>query len=72
MDRLERDLRYFKLELAREQDPFRRNLLLVRIRDTERQILDLMRAESARLERENRNMEEALAMAQKMAEKRKK
>ena len=71
MDRLERDLRYFKLELSREQDPFRRNLLLTEIRNTEQKILDLMREESARLSRENRNMEEALDMLQK-AEARKK
>ena len=65
MERLEQDLRYFKLELSREQDPFRRNLLLVQIRDTEQRILNLMREESARLARENRNMEEALAMIAK-------
>lgn len=71
MDRLERDLRYFKLELSRERDPFRRNLLLVQIRNTEEQILDLMRQESARLVRENQNMMEALEMIKK-AEARKK
>ena len=71
MDRLEQDLRFYKLELAREQDPFRRNLLLVQIRDTEQKILNLMRQESERLSRENRNMEEALDMLQK-AEARKK
>lgn len=71
MDRLEQDLRFYKLELAREQDPFRRNLLLVQIRDTEQKIVNLMRQESERLSRENRNMEEALDMLQK-AEARKK
>ena len=71
MDHLEQDLRYFKLELEREQDPFRRNLLLVQIRDTEQKILNLMRQESARLARENQNMTEALDMIKK-AEARKK
>ena len=71
MDRLEQDLRYFKLELERERDPFRRNLLLVQIRDTEQKILNLMRQESARLARENQNMTEALDMIKK-AEARKK
>ena len=68
MDRLEQDLRFL---LAREQDPFRRNLLLVQIRDTEQKILNLMRQESERLSRENRNMTEALNMIKK-AEARKK
>ena len=71
MDRLEQDLRYFKLELERERDPFRRNLLLEQIRDTEQRILNLMRQESARLARENQNMTEALDMIKK-AEARKK
>ena len=31
MDRLEQDLRFYKIELERENNPFRRNLLLERI-----------------------------------------
>jgi len=42
------------------RDPQRRQWLLTRIRDSEQEILDLMREDHARLERENDTMEEAL------------
>lgn len=60
MERLSRDLKYFRLQLEAENDPFRRNLLLTQIRDVERQILTIMQADRQRIEFENRNMEEAL------------
>ena len=60
MDRFEQDLKYFKYELERENDPFRRNLLLREIARVERLILDHMREERSRIDRENRNMEAAL------------
>ena len=60
MDKFEQDLRYFRYELERENDPFRRNLLLREIARVERLILDHMREERSRIDRENRNMEAAL------------
>jgi len=61
MDHLERELDTLKSQLERENDPDRRSALLEKIRQTETAILDQMRAESARLARENANMEAALA-----------
>ena len=72
MDRLEQDLRFFKFELERENNSFRRRLLLERIADTERRILDLMVEERTRLDRANRNMEFALAIIHKREQDKKK
>lgn len=60
LDRLSRDLRYFKQELERENDPMRRNLILTQIRNIEQRLLNIMVADRERIERENKNMEEAL------------
>ena len=72
MDRLEQDLRFFKVELERENNPFRRRLLLERIAFTEQRILDLMVEERNRLDRANRNMEFALAIIHKREQDKKK
>ena len=72
MDRLEADLRYFRMELEREQDPFRRRLLMERIVITERRVLDLMRQERQELERQTANMERARAILRKREEDKKK
>ena len=63
---------YFKQELERETDPFRRNLLLQEIRRVEQRILELMREERMRIEQENRNMETALAMLKEREKQNKK
>ena len=60
MDRLERDLTFFKLALEQERDPERIRLLLIQIRDIERQILTLLREERSRVRRENDLMRKAL------------
>ena len=72
MDRLEADLRYFRMELEREQDPFRCRLLMERIVITERRLLDLMRQERQELERQTANMERACAILRKREEDKKK
>ena len=72
MDRLEADLRYFRMELEREQDPFRRRLLMERIVITEQRVLDLMRQERQELERQTANMERARAILRKREEDKKK
>ena len=72
MDRLEQDLRFFKVELERENNPFRRRLLLERIAFTEQRILDLMVEERNRLDRANRNMEFILAIIHKREQDKKK
>ena len=72
MDRLEADLRYFRMELEREQDPFRRRLLMERIVITEQRLLDLMRQERQELERQTANMERARAILRKREEDKKK
>ena len=69
MDRLEADLRFFRQELENERDQFRRNLLLGQIRDVDQQILNLLRAERVRVERENQNLQDALNEAIKMKKK---
>ena len=69
MDRFEQDLKYFKYELERENDPFRRNLLLREIARVERLILDHMREERSRIDRENRNMEAALDIIRRHSQK---
>ena len=72
MERLEQDLRFFKHELERERNAFRRNLLLQLIAYTEQRILDLLIEERTRLDRENRNMEIALSIIQKREQDKKK
>ena len=69
MERLEHDLRYFKQELERENDQFRRNLLLQEIRNVETRILTLIREQKAQIERENRLMQAALDKIDKEAKK---
>ena len=72
MDRLEADLRFFLHELEREDDPFRRRLLQVRVVATQRSILALMTEEREELDRQNANMERALAIIRKREEDKKK
>ena len=69
MDRLETDLRFFRQELENERDQFRRNLLLGQIRDVQQQILNTLRAERIRVERQNQNLEDALNEAKQMKKK---
>jgi hypothetical protein len=69
MERLEQDLRFFRQELENEHDPFRRNLLLSQIRDVEQEIVNLLRQQRAQVERENRNLREALEDAMKKKKK---
>ena len=69
MDRLERDLIFFELELEMESDPFRRILLLAQIRDIDEQILAYLRRQRDRAERQNRNLQDALEAAIKMKKK---
>ena len=72
MDRLEADLRYFLHELEGEDDPFRRRLLQLRVVATQRSILALMTEEQEELDRQNANMERALAIIRKQEEDKKK
>jgi phage shock protein A len=60
MRNFERDLRFFEGELEKEEDPFKRNLLLGQIRDIKMEILQNLRRERAQVERENRNLQDAL------------
>ena len=60
MDKFEQDLRYFRYELERENDPFRRNLLLREIARVEQLLLSHIREERNHIDLENRNMETAL------------
>ncbi len=59
----------FKLELESETDPQRQLWLLEQIRSRETDILDKMRAERARLEHKNEDMEETLWRIRAMEEK---
>ena len=72
MERLEEDLRFFRRELERENDPFRRQLLQQRIAVTERAILALMIEERERIQRQNSNMERALELLRNREEDKKK
>lgn len=60
LERLSRDLLYYRQQLETEENQFRRNLLLTQILNVERSILNVARADRLRLESENKNMEEAL------------
>ena len=68
IQRLNEDLRFYKRELEREQDQFRRNLNLQRIAATQRAILALMKEERSRIDRENANMEFVLEVLRKREE----
>ena len=69
MDKFEQDLRYFRYKLERENDPFRRNLLLQEIARVERLLLDHMREERNRIDLKNRNMEAALDIIRRRSQK---
>ena len=69
MDKFEQDLRCFRSELERENDPFRRDLLTQEITRVERLILDHLREERNRIDRENRNMEAALDIIRRHSQK---
>ena len=71
MDRFEQDLRYFKFELEREDDPFRRNLLLREVARVEQLIMDHMCEERNRIDCENQNMEAALNIIHRRIQKKK-
>ena len=72
MERLEEDLAYFRRELERENDPFRRHLLLQWIEITQRAILALMVEERQEIDRQNRNMETFLEILRKREENKRK
>ena len=69
LERLEQDLRFFRLQLETERDQFRRNLLLGQIRDVELDILHELQRQRIRVEAENRNLQDALNMAMAMKKK---
>ena len=69
MDKFEQDLRYFRYKLERENDPFRRNLLLQEIARVERLLLDHMREERNRIDLKNRTMEAALDIIRRRSQK---
>ena len=69
MDRLEQDLRFFRRALDEERDQFTRNLILGQIRDVQQEIVNLLREERRRVERENQNLQEALNSAMAMKKK---
>ena len=69
MERLEEDLAYFRRELERENDPFRRHLLLQRIEVTQWAILALMVEERQEIDRQNRNMETFLEIREENKKK---
>ena len=52
---------YYKAELETERDPVTRRWLIQQLANAETEVLNILRADRERLERENRNMEEALA-----------
>jgi hypothetical protein len=60
MERLEQDLKFYKLELEGETDQHRRNLLLDQIRNVEREIVRLLSQEAEQLESDRRNYEIAI------------
>ncbi len=53
---------YYKMELETERDPNQRQWLTRQLVAAELEVLELMRVDRERLERENRNMEIALEM----------
>jgi hypothetical protein len=51
---------FFKRELERERDPFRRNLIEIQLREVEEKIEDLKRLEAIQLMRDIQFMKNAL------------
>jgi hypothetical protein len=62
---------YYKMELETERDPQQRQWLSRQIVAAELEVLELMRVDRARLERENQNMEIALEKIRDMQARRK-
>ena len=60
MQRNEKDLTFFERALEEENDPERRRLILIQIRDIKVEILNRIREEQARVRRENELFKEAL------------
>jgi hypothetical protein len=60
MERLESDLRYFKLLLETTTDQVQRNLILREIQNVERQIVRLVCEEQKQLEADRSNMQKAI------------
>jgi hypothetical protein len=58
------------MELETEQDPALRQWLIRQLAAAETEVLDILRANRERLERENRNMEAALAKIKQMQNRR--
>jgi hypothetical protein len=59
------------LELETEREPGQRQWLLRQLLAAETEVLNIMRADHERRERENRNMEAALEMIKRMDNRRK-
>jgi hypothetical protein len=64
MDKLNRDLHYFEQELQRENDHFRRNLLLQEIVRVKREMVILQQQEITRETQEIDNLRRALDMVE--------
>jgi len=62
---------YYKMELETERDPQQRQWLSRQIVAAELEVLELMRVDRERLERENQNMEIALEKIRDMQARRK-
>ena len=58
------------MELETERDPALRQWLIRQLAAAETEVLDILRADRERLERENRNMEAALAKIKQMQNRR--
>ncbi len=58
------------MELVTEQDPALRQWLIQQLAAAETEVLDILRSDRERLERENRNMEAALAKIKQMQNRR--
>jgi len=58
------------MELETEQDPALRQWLIRQLAAAETEVLDILRADRERLERENHNMEAALAKIRQMQNRR--
>ena len=58
------------MELETEREPRQRQWLLRQLLAAEREVLDIMRTDHERLERENRNMEAALEKIRRMENRR--
>jgi hypothetical protein len=58
------------MELETERDPRQRQWLLRQLLAAEREVLNIMRTDHERLERENRNMEAALEKIRRMENRR--